>query len=163
MRFLADEMLKKTCRWLRILGIDCEFVEGLKDDVVMVLAKKKRRVLLTGDVALFRCCYKRKIPVLLLEGNAIEGHLMKIANAFSLKFLFPLSTRCPKCNSLLRKIGKKNVKGKVYARVYANNSLFWKCKKCNKLYWEGTHWKSISKVGKRLAQTTSSIERARAL
>jgi len=163
MRFLADEMLKKTCRWLRILGIDCEFIEGLKDDEIILLAKRKKRPLLTADIGLFRRMHKRNLAVLLLEGNDIEEQLMKISNSFTLKLSFPLRTRCPKCNTLLRKVRKESVKGKVFARVYFTHSIFWECKKCGKIYWEGTHWKEISDVAKRIAHKTSSIELARAL
>lgn len=151
MRFLADEMLKKTCRWLRILGINCEFIEGLKDDEIIMLAKRKKKPLLTADIALFRRFHKRNLPVLLLEGNDIEKQLLKISSAYSLKISFPLKTRCPKCNSLLRKVRKDLVKGKVFARVYSSHSSFWRCPKCRQIYWEGTHWGEILKVGKRLA------------
>ncbi len=163
MRFLADEMLKKTCRWLRILGADCEFIEELKDDEIILLAKRKKRPLLTSDVGLFRRMHKRNLPVLLLEENDIAKQLMKISNAYPLKLSFPLRTRCPKCNKVLRQVAKKSVKGKVFARVYSAHSSFWKCPKCGKIYWEGTHWKEISGVARRIAHNTSSIELARAL
>ena len=52
MKFLADGMLGKLSRWLRILGHDVKYSNALEDRELLVIAKKERRILLTKDLEL---------------------------------------------------------------------------------------------------------------
>ena len=44
MHLLLDEMLKKTAKWLRIFGIDTEFIEGKKDSELIDYATKNNLI-----------------------------------------------------------------------------------------------------------------------
>lgn len=52
MKFLADGMLGKLTRWLRMLGQDVRYSVQFDDSELLVLAKKEERVLLTKDLEL---------------------------------------------------------------------------------------------------------------
>jgi uncharacterized protein with PIN domain len=52
-------------------------------------------------------------------------------------------SRCILCNSKIDVINKKDVREKVPERIYINHENFWLCKKCNKIYWKGTHYKKM--------------------
>jgi len=52
-RFLADAMLGRLARWLRILGYDVEYFPG-EDDELVHQARREGRILLTRDTRLVR-------------------------------------------------------------------------------------------------------------
>jgi len=52
MRLLCDEMLGSLARWLRLLGVDVAYVQGVHDDVLAQQARDEDRVLVTRDAAL---------------------------------------------------------------------------------------------------------------
>jgi len=53
-KFLADGMLGKLTRWLRMLGQDVKYSVQLGDDELLAMAKKEHRVLLTRDFELYQ-------------------------------------------------------------------------------------------------------------
>ena len=54
MKFLADAMLGKLTRWLRMLGQDVEYSTKLSDDELLASAKAEGRILLTRDFELYQ-------------------------------------------------------------------------------------------------------------
>jgi uncharacterized protein with PIN domain len=146
--FLLDDMMKKTARWMRILGIDADHIEKVSDDVVLERAQKTKRLLLTMDVPLYRRCFKREIPCLLVPAGSAPEQIAFVLAHHPARITFPKKTLCPQCNGELGRVPKAKVKDKVFPRVYARHRVFWLCrnKKCGKIYWEGTHWQRIRKV-----------------
>src|SRR2546430_438365 len=53
-RFLADRMLGKLARWLRILGYDTAYLPQLSPEGVMREGRRQRRLILTRDTRLLR-------------------------------------------------------------------------------------------------------------
>jgi uncharacterized protein with PIN domain len=53
-KFLADGMLGKLARWLRILGHDVIYLVEFEDSELLKLAKKEESVLLTKDLELYK-------------------------------------------------------------------------------------------------------------
>ena len=54
------------------------------------------------------------------------------------------------CNGELQHIEKKDVSEKVPTGVFENMKDFWKCTKCEKIYWEGTHIKNLQQFTMKL-------------
>ncbi len=54
MKFLADSMLGKMARWLRMLGHDVTYNVPFGDNELLEVAKKENRVLLTKDLELYQ-------------------------------------------------------------------------------------------------------------
>jgi hypothetical protein len=53
------------------------------------------------------------------------------------------------CNTEVEEIKKGDIKTKIPKRVFDNNEKFWFCKKCNKIYWKGSHYeKMFEKINK---------------
>lgn len=126
MRFLADAMLGRLGRWLRLLGYDTAIATDiLSDEEVLEKAKKEKRFLLTRDKDLFRRS-KGVVKAHYLKSKGVRNELKEVVKALKLKVKFPEKTRCSICNGKLKK-----------------RSDFWICSKCSQTYWEGSHWKRI--------------------
>jgi len=59
-----------------------------------------------------------------------------------------LSSRCCVCNGLLSEISHAEVKGKIPFNIINRHSQFFECKKCDKLFWEGSHFLSLRALSK---------------
>ena len=70
MKFLADAMLGKLSRWLRMLGQDVEYNVELGDDQLLVQAKAEGRVLLTKDFELYQRALSRGLKRFYLQGTS---------------------------------------------------------------------------------------------
>ena len=146
MKFLADEMLKKTARWMRLIGFDTVYLDRVSDAKVLEAAARQERVLLTKDGKLAGEAQKLEIEVLLLPQNGIEEDLKRILEEYGLKPAFPEKTRCPECNGKLEPKRREEVKEDVPAGSRESSKRFWKCLECGKIYWEGAHWENIKRV-----------------
>jgi hypothetical protein len=139
----ADVMLAKLARWLRFAGIKVYDTPFQEDSKLLQLVKKSRATLLTSDVELSKRVRKAGAKVFLIQGGSIEKQVAYVANALKVKINSGQAFICPVCNSPIRKISKKFVKGMVPSDAYEHHDLFYYCKKCGKTYWHGTHWKRI--------------------
>ena len=143
-RFLADEMMKKTAKWLRLLGHDTEFFSG-NDTAVLNEAKRSGRILLTKDEELAKRAEGAGIPFLFLKQEKLEEDLAIIMEKYGLEMGFPERTRCPECNGKLEERECASLEG-IPEDVIAEKRRCWKCAGCGKNYWEGGHWINIKKV-----------------
>jgi uncharacterized protein with PIN domain len=153
MKFLADHMLGSLARWLRFFGFDCAYPDALSDKELKEIAKKEERILLTRDKELSRA---KDITTLYIESTDMEEQLVRVVLEFHLKPTDALS-RCSLCNSILEKIEKSEVKGKVPENVFSLQNEFWKCNRCGKYYWKGTHYQGIKKTLEELERKSSGL------
>ena len=144
MRFLADEMMKKTAKWMRLLGHDTEFFAG-NDTAALAEAKRSGRILLTKDEELGGRARAAGIPFLLLKQERLEEDIAIIMDKYDLEMGFPEKTRCPECNGELEGKEWASLEG-IPEDVIEEKRRCWKCTGCGKNYWEGGHWKNIKKV-----------------
>ena len=144
MKFIADGMLGKLTRWLRILGLDVKYSNKLDDAALLAAAKKERRILLTKDFELYKQAISKGIEAFYVEGETGEEKLADIAKRFKIDLNVDMATsRCPKCNSRVKPISKDKVSDKVGKNTFDHYEEYWKCRKCGQIYWQGAHWKGI--------------------
>ena len=154
--FVADAMLLKLARWLRIFGAKADYIPcSMQDSQVLKLIcerKNRGKILLTQDVQLNERAQLRGCDSFLVPREVTtEEQVAAVLKKFHLTLDdFPAKTLCPTCNGALRKAKKSEVKGKVHENVYAANRKFWLCEGCGKAYWEGSHWKRISEAAQRV-------------
>ena len=84
MKFIADGMLGKLTRWLRILGYDVKYSNKLDDAKLIVASKKERRVLLTRDLELYKQAIAKGIDAFYLEGETGEEKLAELAERYNI-------------------------------------------------------------------------------
>jgi hypothetical protein len=164
MLFVADVMLKKLARWLRIIGVPTVFAGDYTedDDEIIKLAMAKEAVLLTRDKALARKAGDY-VPVVLLSSTVFEKQLLQLAKEKRIQLAgFESRTLCPQCGNELRVVGREKVRGKVFPRVYAAHEKFWLCSdtKCGKIYWTGSHWLKIGGTVEKVAGLLKGVKKA---
>jgi len=147
LKFVADGMLGKLTRWLRMLGQDVKYSVKFDDAQLLMIAKKAKRALLTRDLALYQQATAKGIDALYLEGETEGERLAELAKRFNIPLDIDMATsRCPKCNARVKLISKEKVSHKVQKNTFTNYSEFWQCPKCRQIYWQGAHWTKIRKT-----------------
>lgn len=146
MRLILDEMLGRLVKWLRIFGIDSDYFKGRSDDELIALAKKSKRILVTKDEGLIWRCRKQGAQSHFLKSEKLEGQLAELKSELHLQFTFPDKTRCPACNYELRVVSNQEVSNLVHENVRKRFDKFWLCSRCSKAYWEGSHWRNLTRI-----------------
>jgi uncharacterized protein with PIN domain len=147
LKFIADGMLGKLTRWLRMLGHNVKYSNRLDDAQLIAVAKKERRVLLTRDLELYQQATAKGVDAFYLNGETEEERLAELAKRFNIQLDIDMQTsRCPKCNARVKPVSKDNVKDKVEKSTFNCYNNFWECSKCGQIYWQGAHWTRIRKT-----------------
>lgn len=142
-KVFADVMLAKLARWSRLAGISVYDAPVEDDTKLLSLVKRSKGVLLTADEELFSRAAKAKVKAFLVSETKLEKQIAYVANALGVRITAEQARICPVCNSTLAKVERTKVAGLVPSEAYRRYRLFYFCRKCNKAYWHGTHWKKI--------------------
>ncbi|MGB9630436.1 MAG: Mut7-C RNAse domain-containing protein, partial [Candidatus Methanodesulfokora sp.] len=132
-------------KWLRILGVSVitDLGEGNFDDLALKVAEERKCVILTRDESLFKRAVKRNIRVEFVPEDPIKA-LVEISAKYGIQLEIDLDkTRCPLCNTPLRKVGHEEAAGKVPDAVIRSEKQILFCSNCNKYYWTGTHYENM--------------------
>jgi uncharacterized protein with PIN domain len=147
MMFIADSMLGDVARWLRMLGHDTLYSRRLDDWKILQIAEKDGRIIITRDRGLYMRARKKGLKAVLIDSNEMEEILAKLALKTGLRLEFdPSATRCPYCNVRLEVITKAEALSLLPQKVVATYDSFWRCPKCGRIYWQGSHWRTIGEV-----------------
>jgi len=143
-KFVADHMLGSLARWLRMMGYDTVYDKSKDDPDIAKLARSENRFILTRDKEL-----SKEPGALLLDNQDLDSQLKVVAARYGLKFDEGM-IRCSTCNGELVDLPKDDAKGQVPDGAFQANEKFWRCAKCQKIYWKGTHWEGITARLKKL-------------
>ncbi|MFQ5790457.1 MAG: Mut7-C RNAse domain-containing protein [Acidobacteriota bacterium] len=136
-RFVADAMVGKLARWLRILGADVLYDPSLQDHQLLSLARREKRILLTRDAPL--ASRASNPPTLFIKSIDFRRQLVQVVETYRLDPRQNLFSRCIDCNALLEPARREEVRGKVPPYVYSTQARFKHCPCCDKYLWGGTH------------------------
>jgi len=145
--FVADAMLGKIARKLRIFGFDTVYDPNIDDMDILNSSKYYGRIVLTNDRALVRRCKKKGIDTILLNNVTELENLVTIFESLDIEYVSSqnLPYLCTRCNGVLDTIIDKNsIKNQIPDRLLHSKNIFFKCSKCNKVYWIGSHIERIS-------------------
>ncbi len=143
-RFMADAMLGRLARWLRILGFDTAWEAHIADGDLVRRALEQDRVILTRDRAL--PAEWRVDGVYLLEEEEPIAQLRDVAEAFQLAKRVRLFTRCSRCNTLLARASREEARASVPPRVLEAQAELLRCPGCARFYWSGSHTRRMRRV-----------------
>jgi uncharacterized protein with PIN domain len=139
-------MLGGLARWLRASGYDASWHYGAADDDLVRDARRTGRVLLTADRGIMERGVVRKgivRAVLVPRGLSRTGQLDFVFDALGIG---PLrEPRCMSCGGELDEVPKETVRGEAPPKSFARCERFWRCGRCGKLLWRGTHWTKIAR------------------
>lgn len=139
MRFYADSMLGKLCRWLRIMGYDVQYATSdMKDDEIIRTCTREKLVLITRDAELSR----RYRPSVYIQHDDYSRQIQEFISIYpsDAKLYF---SRCPLCNGPLLRTSDPAVMGSLPEGVRMLHDHAFVCSNCGKTYWEGSHYSSI--------------------
>jgi uncharacterized protein with PIN domain len=143
-RFIADAMLGKLARWLRIMGCDVEYSSLIGDEELVARATQTGRLILTRDTLLVRRRGARANHFF-VAGDHFRDQLRQVVERFAIDPAGRFLTRCLECNAPLAEIVKNNVRDRVPPYVYATQEQFRACLSCGRLYWQGTHREKMAR------------------
>ena len=135
-RFLADEMLGRLARYLRMVGCDTTYVRGWPDDAIVARAREEGRILLTRDRALAA----RTPAAILLTGVDLPDQLRQLVHALPQVPREVAFVRCTLCNGDLLPVPADPDRPPRPER--AGTPVF-ACASCGHRYWEGSHTSDV--------------------
>lgn len=137
MKFVADTMLGKLARWLRILGYDTVYDPKLSLQELVSISNRTNALFLT---------HRKSLPdgiVLEQSFNLIHEQFSEqlkcVINHFGLDTQQYLFTRCLACNVAVQPIEKQKIEGKIPEKAFHSFQEFFQCPTCHSIYWGGTH------------------------
>jgi uncharacterized protein with PIN domain len=144
LRFVADSHLGGLARMLRMLGFDTLYSNAYHDAEVRRVASAEHRIVLTRDRDLLKCadvthgCF--------VHARKPEEQIKEIVRRLQLEQDVRPFSLCLNCNVPLEAVPKAQIVERLppnAARLYERFSL---CRRCEGVFWEGSHWKRMSAV-----------------
>ena len=135
--FLADAMLGRLARWLRVLGWDTRYEPEIPDPRLVTIANVEDRVLLTRDRRLLRELRPRR--ALEVTRNEPLAQVVEVVAAFALPAPAELFTRCMICNTPLDEVPEDAWSTLVPPRSRDLPGPIRLCAGCGRVYWHGSH------------------------
>jgi uncharacterized protein with PIN domain/sulfur carrier protein ThiS len=140
-RFVADAHLGGLARMLRMLGYDTVFRNDLHDKEIRALATVEERIVLTRDRELLKCrtiahgCFVHALKP--------EDQLREVVARLRLAGSAQPFTLCLHCNLPLRSVAKTDVVAQLPENAARYYDRFRTCAGCQRVFWEGSHWKRM--------------------
>lgn len=137
MKFIADVMLGRLAKRLRLLGFDVLYDRTLSDNEIIRLSLEQDRVILTRDKDLSdRPLAENHV---FIKSDLVQEQVEQVLPTVPLETrLNPLS-RCSACNDPLDRIAREEARDFVPHFVFENKDMFLRCPRCKRIYWRGTH------------------------
>jgi uncharacterized protein len=147
-RLLADEMVGRLARYLRMVGCDTTYARGWADDEIVRVARAEGRVVLTRDRALAA----RAERAVLLRAVDLPGQVRQVLGELPGMPREVAFDRCTICNGPL--VAAATDPESVPAPPSAAGGpppgvAVFACQNCGHRYWEGSH---TAAVRRRLAE-----------
>ena len=150
MKFILTRELGRLAKWLRILGFDTEYFKEANISSLIIQALRENRVIITRNHRLPRSAGLR---IVLIKEEKLKEQLREVLKALEISLDSVLMfSRCIICNEELVEIAKDQIKDRVPEYVFNTQKDFISCPKCERIYWQGTHWGNVETILKEIAQ-----------
>ena len=143
-RFIADAQLGGLAKYLRMLGFDTLYENSYADAQVARISADEHRIVLTRDRALLmhklisHGCYVR--------GTRPRQQLEEIVSRLDLYHAIKPFSRCLRCNRELEPVAKDTIRHRLPPSSASFYRRLWICDQCDRIYWEGSHWRRMEEV-----------------
>lgn len=140
MRFLVDSTAGKLCRWLRILGHDVRYSSGDSPGVMLSVARREGRILLSRNRML---AARDPAVAALIPADLLEDQLRDLARRLPILEEARPFTRCLACNGALEPVSTEKARNRVPPYVFQTQKEFGYCGTCDRFFWRATHWEAM--------------------
>src|ERR1051326_693790 len=103
MCFVADKMLGRLARWLRIMGQDVAYGPELSGAGLLRAARQQGRLILTRDRAVAK---RNPPPYLMIRSDHFREQLKQVIEECGLDPIKDAFTRCAECNTVLESVAR---------------------------------------------------------
>ncbi|MCK6457912.1 MAG: Mut7-C RNAse domain-containing protein [Phycisphaerae bacterium] len=154
--FACDAMCGGLARWLRALGYDATFSPRIDDGELVRQARGEGRILISSDSRLFE---RRAIRLgevkscFLPRGMKMLDQVRFVVSRLGLTVRDP---RCMACGGELERVDAAEVGDRVPARSLVWATEFFECRRCGRVFWNGTHWRRIDAVRRAAGEWTAA-------
>ncbi|MDB5841332.1 MAG: hypothetical protein JWQ23_3284 [Herminiimonas sp.] len=141
MRFVADAHLGGLAHLLRMTGFDTLYDNNFEDSEIERIAAQEYRVVLTRDRELLKRrtithgCYVHTLKS--------RQQLREIFQRLNLASSARPFTLCLHCNTPLHAVDKSLVLERIPPAVRERCDRFSTCESCQRIFWEGSHWRCM--------------------
>jgi uncharacterized protein with PIN domain len=148
--FMVDVNLGKLARYLRMLGFDAAYDNSLDDRRVVDIAVREKRIVLTRDRRLlFR---KAVTHGFWIRADDVDSQLKEVLARLDLYGRIEPLRRCMDCNGLIEAVDREQVWSRLEPLTRRYYDEFFRCSRCGKVYWSGSHVEHMSGVIRELLQ-----------
>ncbi len=140
-KFVLDVHLGKLCKYLRILGLDSVYRNNFEDSEIVNISVDEKRIILTRDIGILK------------NGAVTHGYwlrsqnpgeqLKEVIRRFDLQSSILPFHRCTVCNGIVEIVNKEKIEHLLENNTKKYFNKFFRCASCKKIYWEGSHFKSM--------------------
>lgn len=156
-RFIADAMLGRLARWLRILGYDTAYEKVITDEALTERALREDRWLLTRDRRLVLRKLLRGRHTLIVRDDVIgQLHQLHQDLTIDLAVNHERGYRCADCNAVLLPLAHDDAVPLVPPFVARQYREFLQCPRCRRVFWRGTHWVGLQEQLAEARKTSSA-------
>ena len=136
-RFVADRMLGKLAKWLRVLGYDVVYLKEAAQREILENLQAGRTLLTRNRRAQ---SWQGKGRVFLVKDNDPKIQLREVVKGLRLvEADGAIFSRCLNCNRPLDAVMREEVREEVPDYIYQRQKEFHRCIDCGKVYWHGSH------------------------
>jgi uncharacterized protein with PIN domain len=143
----VDVHLGRLAGYLRLCGFDTLYRNDWEDCALAETAVEQGRILLTRDRGLL----KRAV---ITHGHLVRAmipsaQLGEILDRFDLWDQVDPFGRCSVCNGPIVGVPKAEVLDRLPKRTARHFDEFWRCATCDRVYWQGAHYRSLCRLFRR--------------
>lgn len=135
-------MLGGLARELRLAGYDAVFAGPIDDGELVRRASESGEVLLSSDAPLFerRAVRDGTVRALYVPRTRPHEQVETVLRSLALPVREP---RCLACGGEVVDVDKESVRALVPAQSFACFASFYRCDRCGRVLWQGSHWDRI--------------------
>ncbi len=158
--FVLDVHLGTLSRRLRMLGFDSKYRNSCDDPELAEISRTENRILLTCDRQLLM--RKTVARGILIKSRSPLEQTVQVLNRMDLWDRISLFTRCLKCNGKLKTVKVDHpdfpaIQTRVPPGVSTWCREYAECCQCHKIYWKGSHWKTMLMQYQKILQLKKTI------